>query len=369
MLSRELTDRAISHLLKIPGTAKKSGRDSLLVGMEFADSLDRDPDSKRNDLFLLLDQLDKTGCLKDTGERPVIVLVENARQRVPGTTLAEDLARIVRELEEHYRPEELVELNAPIPEILVFEERDERLGAEFFKKALVVGRGVARLRVPRCSGGLPEGRAVAGTGWLVAPGLLFTANHVVEARKGSEPRPAAEDKLLQARNTTAWFDYHREGGPRVEYRCIDLVCSDGKLDYALLRIEPADGSDSRKPLSIVPKPVSLSKKMRLNIVQHSGGEPMKFAVRNNFFVGTGNTDSHIRYITDTERGASGAPVLSDTWDVLCMHQRACPIPEEQYQGDIVKYHNEGTKIHAILDHLPSDIRDEIGNAQQPDGEA
>ncbi len=79
-------EQLVDLLRKIPGLSKKPGRDSLLVGMKFADSLDRDPDGKHNDLLLIVDQLNKM-------EDPSVLLqlIVNAQARCGGVNLANDL--------------------------------------------------------------------------------------------------------------------------------------------------------------------------------------------------------------------------------------------------------------------------------------
>ncbi|GHO90442.1 hypothetical protein KSF_004900 [Reticulibacter mediterranei] len=71
----------------------------------------------------------------------------------------------------------------------------------------------------------------------------------------------------------------------------------------------------------------------------------------------------LRYLTDTEAGASGSPVCDDDWLGVAMHCAARKISPESYKGETIKYHNEGIDIHAILDDLPPQLRQEIYEAQ------
>jgi hypothetical protein len=90
---------------------------------------------------------------------------------------------------------------------------------------------------------------------------------------------------------------------------------------------------------------------------------LRYAIRNNFYLGTGYVLHQLRYLTDTEPGSSGSPVLDDSWRVLALHHAYRAVPPEQYKGDIVKYHNEGVALHAVLDDLPPAVRQEIVAAQ------
>ena len=89
---------------------------------------------------------------------------------------------------------------------------------------------MARVLVPRVFGGVRQhgsGSLGKGTGWLIAPDLLITNHHVVEARDPRWHEPPAEepDFRAQAEAAVAWFDYFEEGGPHVECPLADLVHS------------------------------------------------------------------------------------------------------------------------------------------------
>ncbi len=96
------------------------------------------------------------------------------------------------------------------------------------------------------------------------------------------------------------------------------------------------------------------------------GGPKRIAIRSNFYYGSVSIETQperIRYLTDTEPGASGSPVFDDNWKVVALHHAAVKVPESQYKGEVIKYNNQGILITAILDNLPSQIRDEIRAAQ------
>jgi endonuclease G, mitochondrial len=113
-----------------------------------------------------------------------------------------------------------------------------------------------------------------------------------------------------------------------------------------------------------------SKVGRVIIIKNKGG-PLLYAIRSNFYVGTGNTEHFLRYLTDTEAGASGSPVLDDAWQVLALHHAATRVSPQKYdmamQGmsteEVVIYHNEGITIHSILDDLPTEVKQEIAKSQ------
>lgn len=361
MLESKLQRKFVQALSAVPATVNMEGRNALLIGLpsNVVTALNRS-DNQMIDLTNIATQLDRLGRLEKTGERPLIIVAENALIQVEGTDAGRAIKEIVQELDHYYGGDLPSDLLPAVPEILIVEGQDERLPRSFLDEALHAGSSVARLQIPRIfDGHLREGEYAFGTGWLVASGLLFTNYHVVAARMPEEPSASLLDCQAQVGKAVAWFDYHNEGGLRVEYRCVELVCSDPDLDYALIRLESATQLDKREPLSIVQQPLTLHIGDRLNIVQYPKGGPLKYAIRNNFYVGTGDTSRYIRYLTDTEGGASGSPVLNDAWQVVGMHHAYRQVPKEEYKGQVIKYHNQGVAIHAILSNLPLAVRQEI----------
>ena len=104
----------------------------------------------------------------------------------------------------------------------------------------------------------------------------------------------------------------------------------------------------------------------MNLVQHSRGGALQFAIRNNFFVRPGDTPEFIRYQTDTEPGASGSPVCNDTWQVVGLHHASTPVPKEQVPQEVIDGQpvtvtvlNEAIEIHSVLNNLPADVKQRI----------
>ena len=164
------------------------------------------------------------------------------------------------------------------------------------------------------------------------------------------------------------FDYHREGHSYATVSVAEVVDSDRELDYALLRLADSAALSGREQIAVVRERPDLPRGARLNIVQCPGGGPLRYAIRNNFFVGPGQHPYEMRYLTDTRQGSSGSPVLNDSWQVVAMHKGYKKVDPGLFQAEtgkseVVKYHNEGIVITDILRRLPAVIRDEINNAQ------
>ena len=372
MLDNKVKDRLHDTLMRLPATDVRDGRTALLQGIpgNVRAALNRS-DNQYVDLMNILDQLEKLGRL-DNGERPVVIVTHNGWRMSRGTELGELLAETEKEIEAAYGGDEpLADLPAT-PEVLIFGGTGEWVTGAFIEQARLIGRRVARLLVPRYSGGIlvhPVGGV--GTGWLIAPGLLLTNHHVIEARE-NEPQAPDADFKRQGENTVLWFDYHREGQIEAQdltaMSVAEVVVSNRQLDYTLLRLADGASLADRQQVAVMRERPELARGTRLNIIQCPGGGPLRYAIRNNFYVGLGQRPYQMRYLTDTLRGSSGAPVLDDTWQVVAMHhgyKKVDPAPYQQEAGknEVVKYHNEGIVINDILHDMPTGIQQEISIAQ------
>lgn len=220
------------------------------------------------------------------------------------------------------------------------------LAPSFFAEATSRVRAVARLVVPRYfSGELAvdaKGNAQpgSGTGWLLAPGLLLTNLHVVQARGSEEDDCDDADLARQISGTVARFDEDGEGKPTTERTIVELVASDPGLDFALLRIdrvEPERGFFSEAKRAVAGQAA--------NIIHHPLGQVKQLAVRNNQIHSVETTT--IQYFTCTEAGSSGAPVCDDQWQVVGLHRRWQSVHGVRFQGRDTLYVNEGSTLSAI----------------------
>ncbi|WP_437826865.1 trypsin-like peptidase domain-containing protein [Sorangium sp. So ce1153] len=363
VLSSRLRAELASSLAAIPALSRREARDELVAAAPRAGSLNRTPSNARNDFELLIDQLPA---------RQLSSLVERA---IPLAAHDSALSQRLREIASSLSsadfrvptPAKLPSGDTPDPELLLFGGVDARLARSFLERALQVGSSTARLKVPRWFNGVADGGYGYGTGWIVAPGLLITNDHVIDARDRTfEQRSEPDDYRRQAERTEAWFDYFQEGPEPVSATASSLVAFNVDLDVALVRFDAPAAFAGRTPLELVAVQPRLSPSHRLNIVQHPAvgqppvGGPQRYAIRNNFFANIDATGRLVRYVTDTEPGASGSPVLDDDWKVIALHHSSIPIPPRHVstldmpRPVVTRYHNEGIAIHAILDWLRAD---------------
>ncbi len=349
-------------LSNLPATAKR-----LLV---------RRNDHCKTDITFIIDAFSPQNLI--TGESLLEVLLKPLIKETKGLEISEKLKMLQQKIIlSEDNPEEL---DSP-PE---FEEivigKDEKLSINFLSYGLEAGKAVAKLLVKRTIGGHGF-----GTGWLITPDSIITNFHVIEARKSGEPKPSTKEFEEQANNTRFWFGYD-ELNVFHEYKSLGLIAVNEILDYAILRVENA--SSEGIPLSNwgMLKVVSLQPDLfigdRLNVIQHPKGRIKEVALRTNFYLGTNSGKNRLHYLSDTESGSSGSPVMNDEWQVIGLH-RAWNYYENFYKGrilthkslglqysspnklsdDVVARLNEGIPIHSIIRDLPTHYVNEVLEAQ------
>jgi endonuclease G, mitochondrial len=182
---------------------------------------------------------------------------------------------------------------------------------------------------------LPPGEDRAGngfaTGFLVAPGLLMTNKHVLPS-----------EEWARAATLTMDAEDDLDGLPRpprvfqLDPRRLFVAAHD--LDFALVAVAPraVDGTPlaSYGYLRLHAATGKIVRDEYATIVQHPNGRQKHIAARNNqirvYVYDEDLTEeerkqnSFIYYSTDTLKGSSGAPVMSDQWYVVALHRRGVP---------------------------------------------
>ena len=238
-------------------------------------------------------------------------------------------------------------------------EQDDTIDVGFLHSGSQASRSVAKLMVHRHFGGAPSFVAgnrpdvALGTGWLVAPRLLVTNHHVVNARAPIEPPASAADFALQGAATTLLFDFFGSGSAPVTVGSVGCLASDATLDYALLRLP--DDAPARVPLRLrshpILKPQDRALGERVNVLQHPNGDPMRLGFRNNFVV-SGDED-RLSYLTDTAGGSSGSPICDDAWFAAALHRGFATLAGDGVVvwGKQIRQENYGTPVTRVLAHL------------------
>lgn len=247
---------------------------------------------------------------------------------------------------------------------------DDTLSVKYLSEGMTTARSVFKLLVHRHFDGEPEyttgdtPRLTNGTGWLIAPGLLVTNHHVINARRknfSAEEDASEQDFRLQAENVQILYDYHEVDNPahkvRTDVGCLEAA--DIGLDFAILRLP--DHAPERPPLKlrrrIMRKSPVQALGARVNVLQHPNGEPMRLGFRDNFV--TLGDENLLRYLTDTSAGSSGSPVCDDAWNVAALHAGSQSVSDENIvlRGRKIKRENFGTPVPTLMAKLQSEYAD------------
>jgi endonuclease G, mitochondrial len=164
-----------------------------------------------------------------------------------------------------------------------------------------------------------------GTGFLVAPGVLMTNNHVLTDLRSAMHSQLEMNYQLDMHDRMAAVEYYRLDPSR-------LFFTNEKLDFTIVAV--ASLSQSGRPISefgFLPLIEETGKVVigeYLTVIQHPSGMPKQIAMRENVLVKM--TDDFLHYHTDTAPGSSGSPVLNDQWEVVALHHSG--VPEKNAQN-------------------------------------
>jgi len=165
-----------------------------------------------------------------------------------------------------------------------------------------------------------------GTGFLVAPGVVMTNNHVLESD-------------LDAGNAILEFNYELDlDGRDRQTVCFALNPASGQfitdkmLDFSLAAVAPrsidnAHGIDEFGFLPLHPRPGKSFEGEYLTIIQHPGGERKQVCVRENKLIKY--LENTLWYETDTAAGSSGSPVFNGFWEVVALHHMGVPATDNK----------------------------------------
>lgn len=233
------------------------------------------------------------------------------------------------------------------------------LGISFLERGLQVARTVGRVSI-RGRTGSPIGY---GTGFLVAPRLLITNNHVLGDAGLATDSVVEFDFYVRADGAPATikvFSLH----PELFFR------TDSELDFTLVAV--AEVSANGTPLAnfgwnqLIPDEGKAIIGQWVNIIQHPNGEPKQLVLRNNEIVDT--PDKFLSYVADTSPGSSGSPVYNDQWEVVALHHAGKPLrdaagnvlniqgqPWQPWMGEqqIKWVSNEGARVSRIVAYVNS----------------
>jgi endonuclease G, mitochondrial len=191
------------------------------------------------------------------------------------------------------------------------------LDAVWLRQAAAAADAVAQLEAP----------AGNGTGFLVTPWLLLTNHHVVPT-----PDDAAATEVHFRYEKNAAGRITRTRDHRMEPDRFFITSPKSALDFTLVALTATargrpPGSDfGHIPLIGATGKILLGQPV--NIIQHPDGRPREIAFRNNRLLNVEDA-RRIVYETDTESGASGAPVFNDRWEAVALHYTSVDATDDQ----------------------------------------
>ena len=226
---------------------------------------------------------------------------------------------------------------------------------------------------------------IYGTGFLLAPDVIITNYHVMEAViEGEQGRSTNRGISALPRDVVLRFDYKRQAdgttlNPGTIYHLatenwlvdkspmspIDRIPDPkssspepDQLDYALLRVAGIPGNDaigdnaepgapSRKWIEIPTQVPHIHPNTALFILQHPQGDPLQLALETDAIIGTNANNTRVSYRTNTLPGSSGSPCFNSNWELVALHHSGDP----NFDSTHKPVYNEGIPFSAILDLL------------------
>jgi hypothetical protein len=196
------------------------------------------------------------------------------------------------------------------------------LSIAWLSQGLTLAAAVARVV-------LPEG---AGTGFLIAPDLLLTNNHVL-------PDPGIAQKCTVEFNYQATWAGALEPVKRFTVDP-DHFHTSVELDYSIVRVKESPG-DVYGYIDLATRADAAVNDF-VSIIQHPLGGLKQVCLTDNKVAAVFR--DLVQYSTDTEPGSSGSPVFSQNWQIVALHHRGGDLEGP----DGTKYFsNEGIAIGAV----------------------
>lgn len=273
------------------------------------------------------------------------------------------------------------------------------LPVHFLEEGAKIQQAVGRVTLTMPHRGLAAGRGW-GTGFMVAPTILMTNNHVIPSKAFSRKVEIQFNYQLDYQGLPQTVDTY-------QFDADDFFYTNPALDFTLIRVEPKCTRfpivTARPTLPIrgirqdemgsfpLPQPIPtiptqplippitlpsfckvagdiwgylqlprialLSEGQRVNVVQHPRGRRKEVSLHDNELQDIFN--NHVRYTSDTEPGSSGSPVFNNKWDLIALHHAG---GEQTPAGTWIN--NQGVRIDKIVrdtrDNVNPDILSELG---------
>lgn len=238
---------------------------------------------------------------------------------------------------------------ARISETVEFEaivDQDDSLAYRFLTTGTARGMSVCKINAAGIDFRGRSGRW-SGTGFLVAPHILLTNQHVLNT-----PAVAANAQAVFNFQETTPGSMDATTTFTLDPQRLYVASRFNDLDYCFVWV---NGEPHRRfgTISFWRGSSMAPPRSPANIIHHPQGRPKRASLKDNEVIPLGLKDIVVHYTTDTEPGSSGAPVMNDDWRLFALHHSSMPVSDPGllqkvsdagYTSHVV---NEGIKTSAI----------------------
>ncbi|MEU4619999.1 trypsin-like peptidase domain-containing protein [Actinoplanes sp. NPDC023801] len=215
-----------------------------------------------------------------------------------------------------------------------------------------------------------EPRSPWGTGFLIAPSLLLTNNHVL-------PDAGAASSALLELNYERDLDHQPTVVATYRLDPEALFVTDERLDYTVVAVTAGPGGtapgDTFGWNRLIREQGKIVTGEPVNVIGHPAGRRKEIAIRENSLLY--QLDDFLQYDADTQPGSSGSPAYNDQWEVVALHHAGVPAtddngnwlsidggPADPDRPDRVRWlANEGVRVSVLLRDL---LGRELSDAQR-----
>lgn len=228
----------------------------------------------------------------------------------------------------------------------VFLERtvgpDDKAPVNFLEIGTRAARAVCRV--------VDSSSSALGTGFLIAPGLIITNNHVLA------DETEAEDALAE-------FQFELDGDEkplrparfRLQPNRLFATSPKDKFDFTIVAVSlVGEGNESLEAFGWLPldeRPNKILDGQPVVVIQHPNGNMKAVCLFDSVCVFRDNAPDSpfLLYTTDTEPGSSGSPAFNRFWQVIALHHASAPTGKiKAGEPEIM---NRGIRVSSIFKAL------------------
>lgn len=266
---------------------------------------------------------------------------------------------------------------APLAVVLAPDKAPERVTAGGLERIIQAKIPLLPSREWREQYGVIEGRICRievgrgrGSGFLIGPGTVLTAYHVIEAvHRGAVASSTVRIRFdVHSRLANAGVAYSLDDKWLLHYTrpAADEEKSDrpvnepaeNELDFAVLAINGEPGRDklggkgspldpARGWITLPRTSVVLEANDPVMILGHPDGEDMQLSIDTAGFIESSASGKRVRYRTNTKHGSSGSPVFDLSWSLVALHHLGDPGVAPAFMSE----YNQAIPIGRIVDNL------------------